>query len=66
MTNKILIGIVIGLVVGLVLGIAVSAVIKLPTKTGRGANNQVQVSGTVTAPYYVTIQSNSLKTNQTL
>jgi hypothetical protein len=57
MANKIIIGIVIGLVVGLVLGIAISEVIKLPTKTGTGTNNQVQVSGTVTPAYGDTVNT---------
>lgn len=47
MANKILMGVIIGLVVGLILGFAVSAVIKLPTKSGTGTNDQVQVSGNV-------------------
>ncbi len=45
--NKLVTGIVIGLVVGLILGFAVSTVIKLPTRSGTGTNDQVQVSGNV-------------------
>jgi hypothetical protein len=37
---------VIGLLIGLVLGIFISPIL-LPTQTGAGSNNQVQVSGTV-------------------
>lgn len=45
--NKIIVtGIVIGLVIGLALGIFIGIII-LPTQTGVGTNNQVQVSGTI-------------------
>ncbi len=52
MNNKIVIGTVIGLIAGLMLGVFMGVLITspsgiLPSKTGAGTNNQVQVSGTI-------------------
>ena len=52
MNSKIVVGTSIGLIIGLVLGVFVGVLVIsksgiLPSKTGTGTNNQVQVSGTV-------------------
>lgn len=52
MNGKIVVGLSVGLVIGLALGILVSMVFNLPslimpTQSGAGIGNQVQVSGTV-------------------
>lgn len=52
MNSKIVVGTVIGLIAGLVLGVFIGVLVIspsgiLPSKTGVGANNQVQVSGSI-------------------
>ena len=47
--KKIIMGTVIGLVIGLALGIFISVLFISPIHLGAGINNQVQVSGTVSA-----------------
>src|SRR5208283_5638053 len=52
MNNKIVTGTVIGLIAGLMLGVFIGVLIAspsgiVPSKTGAGTNNQVQVSGTI-------------------
>jgi hypothetical protein len=65
LNNKIVLGSVIGLVVGLVLGIFVGVLVIspsgiLPSKTGGGTNEQVQVSGTIQDSSVATIKFTSL------
>ena len=56
MNSKIVLGIVIGLIVGLVLGVFIGYIFISPSsKTVANANDQVTVSGTVTAGYGVTL-----------
>jgi len=61
MNNKIIIGVVIGLIAGLMLGVFIGVLIVspsgvLPSKTGAGINNQVQVSGSIKEAQIIEIE----------